>query len=161
MNFSRIRHKPWRNPDLFAIVPRALQKFDPGEYDRIMASTSIGMAISRLHRCEEHYGELPFSIVDPRVSKTRDVRTDLETTSDYSYGRVDPKYFESRGTVQGHGVESINNPYQPPPPTPEPTPLPPRKENASCFKCGKDHVGHGIDSKEEFKNIMAVYGCTI
>ena len=168
MSFRRMRRRnSWRNPDLFALVPRWFKDNHPIEYDRIMASKSVSQCIARLKNYEAKYGDglggvsLPFPIVDPRVSKTRDVRTDLKTTSDYSYSRVDPKYFGSRDTVQGHDVESIDNPYQPPPPMPEPRPLPPRKENAPCFKCGKDHIGHGIESKKEFKSIMAVYGCTI
>ena len=118
------------------------------------------LVLCKLKRWDAKYG-FDFPIVDHRTKSLHDVRNELETTSEYSYNRVDPKYFESRGTVQGHDVESINNPYQPPPPMPEPRPLPPRRVNAPCFKCGKDHVGHGIDSKEEFQTIMAVYGCTI
>jgi|8_EtaG_2_1085327.scaffolds.fasta_scaffold87932_1 hypothetical protein len=169
MSFARIRRlNPWRNPDLFAIVPVWFKHNHPTEYDRIMASKSIGQCISRLKRFEDKYGDglggdsLPFPIVDPRVSKTRDVRTDLKTTSDYSYNRVDPTYFESRATVEGRGVKSIDNPHEPPASEPEPTPYV-RPKQGPCATCGKDHVGHGFSATEYDKFVSAVgeFGCTI
>ena len=168
MNYRRIARGTWRNPDLFAIVPRWFKHNHPIEYDKIMASKSIGQCISRLKRFEAKYGDglggnsLPFPIVDPRVSKTRDVRTDLETTSDYSYNRVDPKYFESRATVEGRGVKSIDNPHEPPSVT-EPTPYVPKPRPTTCVTCGKDHVGHGFNATEhgEFVSAVGEFGCTI
>ena len=170
MSFARMRRlNPWRNPDLFAIVPVWFKHNHPTDYDSIMASKSIGQCISRLKRFEAKYGDglggnsLPFPIVDPRVSKTRDVRTDLKTTSDYSYNRVDPKYFESRATVEGRSVKSIDNPYEPPPPPPEPKPYVPKPRSTTCVTCGKNHVGHGFNATElhEFVSAVGEFGCTI
>tara|TARA_R110002020_G_scaffold466655_1_gene689356 strand:- start:107 stop:625 length:519 start_codon:yes stop_codon:yes gene_type:complete len=120
------------------------------------------LVLSKLKRWDAKYG-FDFPIVDHKTRSLPDVRSELETTSDYSYNRVDPKYFESRATVEGRRVKSIDNPYEPPPPPPEPKPYVPKPRPTTCVTCGKNHVGHGFNATElhEFVSAVGEFGCTI